>query len=274
VRLLGQQVDSVKREHDELQGLSWQQQEEKEQSAKELKAVRETLALEEGVQKSLKVAAEAAKMILEVDKEQIIQKQLEVLYRGEAQPFKRLYKSMQDFSNDIMQVQEGLEGELKTIRLYLKEKHWPAVEENQKEDQKAEEKGKEVIEVPSSNSEGEQPAGVRRLGLSKAAKKAPESKPDADKHVVPFQPPEEKSEPETGRAEDYIALPDQLAQEQQPTVEQIHKECLAKYPDTLPPGPMSMASGSLAYLATPAASKPPRPPLPPQQQQQDNQLAL
>jgi hypothetical protein len=108
----------------------------------------------------------------------------------------------------------------------------------------------------------------------KGAKKAPESKPDADKQVVPFQPPEEKSEPETGRAEDYIAQMDQPAQEQQPTVEQIHKECLAKYPDTLPPGPMSMASGSLAYLATPAASKPPRPPLPPQQQQQDNQPAL
>jgi hypothetical protein len=39
VGLLPQQVNSVKRECDELQGLSRQQQEEKEQSAKELKAV-------------------------------------------------------------------------------------------------------------------------------------------------------------------------------------------------------------------------------------------
>jgi hypothetical protein len=36
-------------------------------AAEELKAVRETLALEEGVQKSLKVAAEPAKIILEVE---------------------------------------------------------------------------------------------------------------------------------------------------------------------------------------------------------------
>jgi hypothetical protein len=112
------------------------------------------------------VAAEAAKIILEVDKKEIIQKQLQVLYKGEAQPFKRLYKSMQDFSNDIMQVQEGLERELKAIQQYLKEKHRPAVEENWKEDQKVEEK-KEVIEVHSSDLKGELPAGVWRLGLSK-----------------------------------------------------------------------------------------------------------
>jgi hypothetical protein len=236
--------------------------------AKELKEARATLALEEGIQKSLVVAAEAAKMILEVDKEQILQKELEHLYKGEAQSFLRLYKSMQDFSNDIMQVQEGLEGEMKAIGHYLQEKQWPAVEEDRKE----EKKGKEVIEVSSSNSEGELPAGVRRLGRSKGAKKAPNSKQDADKQVVPFQPPEKKSEPEAGRAVDYIALQDQPDKEQQPTVEQIHKESLAKYPDALPPGPMSMASGSPAYLATPTASKPPRPPLPPHQQQ-DNQLA-
>jgi hypothetical protein len=237
-----------------------------------LKAVRETLALEERVQKSLKVAAEAAKIILEVDKKEIIQKQLQVLYKGEAQPFKRLYKSMQDFSNDIMQVQEGLEREFKAIQQYLKEKHRPAVEEGRKEDEKVEGK-KEVIEVHSSDLEGERPAGVWRLGLSRGTKKAPESKPEAGRQLVPFQPPEKKSKPETGRAEDYIALQHPPAQEQQPTVEQIHKNCQAKYPDTLPPGPMSMASGSPAYLATPTASKPPRPPSPPQQQQQDNQPA-
>jgi hypothetical protein len=55
----------------------------------------------------LKKKKKKEKKRLEVDKEEIIQKQLQVLYKGEAQPFKRLYKSMQDFSNDIMQVQEG-----------------------------------------------------------------------------------------------------------------------------------------------------------------------
>jgi hypothetical protein len=52
----------------------------------QLKETRATLALEEGIQKSLVVAAEAAKMILEVDKVQIIQKQLEHLYKGELNP--------------------------------------------------------------------------------------------------------------------------------------------------------------------------------------------
>jgi hypothetical protein len=171
---------------------------------------------------------------------------------------------MQDFSNDIMQVQEGLERELKAIQQYLKEKHRPAVEKNQKVEGK-----KEVIEVHSSDSEGKRPEGVQRLGFSMEKRNAP----DSDKQVVPFQPQEENSEPDTGRAEDYIALLHQPVQEQQSMVEQIHKNCLAKYPDTLPPGPMSMASGSPAYLATPTASKPPRPPSPPQQQQQDDQLA-
>jgi hypothetical protein len=121
---------------------------------------------------------------------------------------------MQDFSNDIMQLQEGLKGELKVIQHYLKEKHRLAVEENWKEDQKVEKRGKKVIEVPSSDLEGEGPEGVRRLGRLEGEKKAPESKPNADKQVVPFQPPEKKSEPETGRAQDYIALPEPPAQEQ------------------------------------------------------------
>jgi hypothetical protein len=99
--------------------------------------------------------------------------------------------------------------------------------------------------------------------------KAPESRLDADKQVVPFRPLEKKSEPEARRAKDYIALQDQPAKEQQPTVDQIHKESLAKYPGTLPPGPMSMASGGPAFLAVPTTSKPPRPPLPTQQQQED-----
>jgi hypothetical protein len=112
-----------------------------------------------------------------VDKVQIIQKQLEHLYKGEAQSFLRLYKSMQQFSNDILQVQEGLEGELKAIRDLLQEKHQPAVEQDQKE----ENKGKEVIKVASSDSEGGLPAGVRKLGRLTETMKAPESRPDANK---------------------------------------------------------------------------------------------
>jgi hypothetical protein len=62
----------------------------------------DTLALEEGIWKNLQVATEATKIIMEVDKEVLIQKQLQVLYKGEAQPFHRLYTLMQDFSNDII----------------------------------------------------------------------------------------------------------------------------------------------------------------------------
>jgi hypothetical protein len=137
-----------------------------------------------------------------------------------------------------------------------------------KEDQKVEGR-EEVIVVHSSDSEGQWPDGVQTLGLSRETKEVLENQPDPTKQVVPFQSSKEKSEPETRRAEDYIALPDQPAQEQWPTVEQIHQTCLAKYPDTLPPGPVSMASESPAYLAIPTASKPPRPPSPPQQQQND-----
>jgi hypothetical protein len=198
VGLLLQHVDKIRRERNDLQGVSQQQQQQEEQLAKELKSVRETLTLDKGVQKSLQVATEAAKIILEVDKEVIIQKQLQVLYKEEAQPFPRLYKLMQDFITDIMQVQEGLEREFGAIQQYLKEKHRPAIEASQKEDQKVEGK-EEVIEVHSSDLEGEWPEGVQTLGLSRGTKKAPEGQPDLDKQVVPFQPSEEKSEPETGR---------------------------------------------------------------------------
>jgi hypothetical protein len=172
---------------------------------------------------------------------------------------------MQDLSNEIMQVQGGLEREFKAIRQYLEEKHRPAMEASRKEDEKVEEK-KDIFIVHCSDSEGEWPEGVQTLGV---AQRALGDQPESSKQVVPFQPLEEKGEPATGKAEDYIALQDQPAQEKQPTVEQIHQTCLAKYPDTLPPGPMSMASGSPAFWAVPTASNPPGPPSPPQQQQND-----
>jgi hypothetical protein len=160
VAVLSQHIEKVRRERTDLQDLSWQQQQERQQLARELKAATDALALEEGIRKNLQVATEATKIILEVDKEVLIQKQLQVLYKGEAQPFPRLYQSMQDFSNDIMQVQEGLEREFKSIQQYLEEKHRPAMEASRKEDQKVEGK-EEVIVVQSSDSEGEWPEGVQ-----------------------------------------------------------------------------------------------------------------
>jgi DNA repair exonuclease SbcCD nuclease subunit len=262
---LSQHIEKVRGEHDNLQDLSWQQQLERQQLTRELKVATDTSALEEGIRRNLLVETEATKIIMEVDKEVLIQKQLQVLYKGEAQPFPRLYTSMQDFSNEIMQVQEGLEREFKAIRQYLEEKHRPKREASQKEDEKVEGK-KDVIVVHCSESEGEWPAGVQILGM---AKRALADQPESSQHVVPFQPLEEKHKLATGKAEDYIPLPDQLAQEKQPMVEQIHQTCLTKYPDTLPPGPMTMVTGSPAFWAVPTASKPPVPPSPPQEPQND-----
>jgi peptidoglycan hydrolase CwlO-like protein len=90
VQLLQVDVDSIKREHDQLQDLGRLQKEENEQLARQLKNAKTTLALEEGIQKSLAVAAEAATMILETEKVELIQKDLEHLYQGEAQSFEKL----------------------------------------------------------------------------------------------------------------------------------------------------------------------------------------
>jgi hypothetical protein len=143
---------------------------------------------------------------------------------------------------------------LKATRDYLQVKHQPAIEQ----DREKEKKGEEVIKVASSDSEEAIPAGIWKKNLDRlsGATKASESGPDADKQVVLFQTLAKKDEPEAGRSEEYIFLQDKPASEQLPTVAQIHKESLAKYPGTLPPGPMSMASGSPAFLATPMASKP------------------
>jgi hypothetical protein len=95
VQLLEIKVDFIKRESDQLQDVGRLPKKETEQSARQLKNARAAFVLEEGIQKSLAVVAEAAKIILEVDKVQLIQKQLEHLYKGEAQTYMKLYiKSM------------------------------------------------------------------------------------------------------------------------------------------------------------------------------------
>jgi hypothetical protein len=150
---------------------------------------------------------------------------------------------------------------LKATREYLQVKHQLAVEH----DWEKEKKGKEVINVASSDSEGGILAEVhkRKLDRLSGTVKASEGGPDADKQLVPFRTPEKKGELGGGRTEEYISLQDERAKDQSPTVTQIHEESLAKYPGNLSPGPMSMASGSPAFLATPRVSKPAsQPPLP------------
>ena len=152
-----------------------------------------------------------------------------------------------------MQVAEGLQRELVATQQYLREKHQPAEEQRKTEVMK-------VNEVPSSDEEREPLPGVRTLGRGKRAEESLEVEPESSKQLVLFQA-SEKGELEAGAAEEYISLQNKLPQPAM--VEQIHQTCLAKIPDTLPPGPMSTASASMAYLATPMAAKPSMPPVPP-----------
>ena len=167
---------------------------------------------------------------LAVDKETLIKKKLQVLQKGELQTLRWLFTLIQDFSNNIMQVAERLQQELVATQQYLRDKHQPAEEQ----------RGRvlKVIKVPSSDEKWEQ------LRTWCQGRKAEESfEPESSKQLVPFQP-SEKGEREAGEAEEYIALQDKPAHP--PTVKQIHQTCLAKIRDTLPPGPMSTASGSPA----------------------------
>jgi hypothetical protein len=81
--LLQIDVGSLQMEGDQLQDLGWLQKEVNEQLARQLKNAKMALGLEEGIQKSLAVAAEAAKMILATDKVELIQKDLDNLYKRE-----------------------------------------------------------------------------------------------------------------------------------------------------------------------------------------------
>jgi hypothetical protein len=69
--------------------------------------------------------------IFEMDKQVLIKKKLQVMYKGEAQPLRWLYKTIQDFSNNIIGVEEGLQREVTATREYLKEKYQPAVIQKQ-----------------------------------------------------------------------------------------------------------------------------------------------
>jgi hypothetical protein len=84
------------------------------------------------------------------------------------------------------------------------------------------------------------------------AQKALQEEPEGSKQLTVFRPPET----EARKTEDYMALPstDELAKKESPTVGQMFQGNLAKYPNP-PAGPMTMASGSPAFLADPMASR-------------------
>ena len=48
-----------------------------------------------------------------------------MVHKGENKPFKLLYQTIQDFTNDIIDVEVNLQQEVKVTREYLKEKYQP-----------------------------------------------------------------------------------------------------------------------------------------------------
>jgi hypothetical protein len=227
--------------------------------ADELGAAQWIVKEEEGIQRSLQAAMEAISHIFEMDKQALIKKKLQVVHKGEPQPgpqpFKLLYETIQDFSLDIIAVEEALQRKVVATQEYLKEKYQPAAILKEKPADKC----KIMVDLDESDEERVPGDFVRILGLGRQTEKILEDQPDAFKQLVAYKPLDKKEEPEAKEMPDYIALQAGTVPKPPPTVEEIHQDSLAKYPEPLPPGPISTASGSTAFMAKPVSSQ-----LPPQ----------
>jgi hypothetical protein len=187
---------------------------EKVELHKQVKNLEMAVNLEAKIESNLSKAMNEAKEMMELNKEELIRKDLEDLYKGEPQAFQTLYNAMQMFSDEIIMVEEGLERELKATREYLQSKHWWAED--------AELKGRKgckvVHDITSSGSEGARPAAIQKKevnGLKEVdwgmAQKALQEEPEGSKQLTVFWPPET----EAGKIKYYMALlsTDELAKE-------------------------------------------------------------
>ena len=144
--------EKLREERDGLHNQNRRQHFEKNQLEKELKAATDALTLEEGIPKELQVAIEASRMIMERDKVALLEKEILVQFKGVPQHFAWLHTTIQDYSNKIIAVQEGLEAQMKAVLQYLHEKHKTARRSNRKEKKKVD--GEEIVVIDGSNSEG------------------------------------------------------------------------------------------------------------------------
>ena len=263
---LAKKLEKATEERDSLHNQNSRLRFDKIRLEKELKAATNALAFEEGIRKELQVATEASRIIMQTDKVALLEKEILVQFKGVPQHFDRLHTTIQDYSNEIIAVQEGLEAQLKAVLEYLREKPRTAGRSGRKEKKKVEDK--EIVVVDSSNSEQEArdgilPEGVQLLGVGT---RTPADQPEPSNQVVPYQQAEDQEKPEPEMTAESLALPaPEGTGVQPPTVEEIHKDALARYLEPLPPGPISTASGTPAFLAKPVGIKPPRSPSPPQQ---------
>jgi hypothetical protein len=247
--------ESLRRERDSLRDVNRLQEQSVNRLADKLGVAQQTVKEEEGIQWSLQAATEATSQIFKMDEQALIKKKLQVVHKGEPQPFKLLYETIQDFSNDIIAVEEALQCKVVATREYLKEKYQPAAIPKEK----PADGGRIMVDLEDSDEERVPGAFFRTLGLGRQTEKIPKDQLDSLKQLVAYKPLEEKEEPEAGEMPDYIALQAGPVPKPPPTVEEIHQDSLAKYPGTLPPGPISTASGRTAFMAMPISSQ-----LPPQ----------
>jgi hypothetical protein len=196
----------------------------------------------------------------------LLEKEILVQFKGVPQRFARLHTTIQDYSNEIITVQEGLEAQMKAVLQYLHEKHRRAGKSSRKE--KKEVDGEEIVVIDGSDSEegaldGTLPEGVQLLGVGT---RTPTDEPESSNQLVPYKQAEEREKPELEMTVESVTLPaSEGTGVEPPTVEEIHEDALARYSEPLPPGPISTASGTPAFLAKPVAIQPPWSPSPPPQ---------
>ena len=155
-----------------------------------------------------------------MDKHALIKKKLQMVNKGEAKPFKLLYQTIQDFTNNIIDVEEKLQQEVKATREYLKEKYQLAEVPKAKPTKV----GKVSITLDSSDEEREPRDFVRTMGVGTKAAKIledrpednPVDQPDSGKQLVPFKLLKEIEEQAAGTTQDFIALSEEPASLQPP----------------------------------------------------------
>ena len=76
--------------------------------------------------------------------------------------------------------------------------------------------------------------------------KTPTNEPESSNQLVPYQQAEEQEKPKPEMTVESVTLPaSERTGVEPPTVEEIHKDALARYLDPLPPGLISTAFGTL-----------------------------
>jgi hypothetical protein len=146
LEILQRELSTIRAEGKRLQDLNLRQQMEKMDLHKQVKNLE---YLKGRLDKKLGEALKDADLIIKLNKEELMRKNLEDLYRGEPKGFKTLFNAMQLFMDEIIMVEEGLQREVKEAREYLQSK----VQRTADEKPEGRKKPHVVLDVTSSGSE-------------------------------------------------------------------------------------------------------------------------